>query len=386
MLPSISLLVLAFVSGIVTASNVAELTPDNFDSVVGKGAPALVEFFAPWCGHCKNLAPIWEQLADAYVHAKDKVVIAKVDADGAGRELGQKYGVTGFPTLKWFNADGGEPETYDGARDLEALAAFVTKKSGVKSNIKPPPPPATKILTTRDFNEVVLDEKNDVLVAFTAPWCGHCKRMKPIYEKVAETFKPEKHCILANVDADAKANEKLAREYEITSFPTIMFFPRNNGTPIDYDGPREEEGFVSFLNEKCGTKRAVGGGLNADAGRVSELDALAEKFFGAVEKERVKVLKEAEGVAGKVGKEAQHYLKVMKKVVDGSEEYLAKESARLASILQKRTLSAEKLDEIKIKANILSAFAEKKAEEVKEEVKEQVEEVKEEAKKLKEEL
>jgi protein disulfide-isomerase A6 len=54
--------------------------------------------FAPWCGHCKNLAPVYEQLADAYAHAKGKVIIAKTDADGVGKPLGQKYGVTGYPS------------------------------------------------------------------------------------------------------------------------------------------------------------------------------------------------------------------------------------------------------------------------------------------------
>ena len=46
----------------------------------------------------QNLAPIYEQLADAFSHAKDKVVIAKVDADGEGKPLGKKYGVTGYPS------------------------------------------------------------------------------------------------------------------------------------------------------------------------------------------------------------------------------------------------------------------------------------------------
>lgn len=51
-----------------------------------------------YSGHCKNLAPKYEQLADAFEHAKDKVVIAKVDADGEGKPLGQKYEVKGFPS------------------------------------------------------------------------------------------------------------------------------------------------------------------------------------------------------------------------------------------------------------------------------------------------
>ncbi|CAL1698925.1 unnamed protein product [Somion occarium] len=353
------------------ASNVIELNPDNFDTIIGQGKPALVEFFAPWCGHCKNLAPVYEQLADAFSHAKSKVVIAKVDADGAGKPLGQKYGVTGFPTLKWFNAEGGEPEKYEGGRELETLANFITQKSGVKSNIKPPPPPAFTILDTHTFDEVALDK--DVLVTFTAPWCGHCKRLKPIYEEVAKDFAAESNCVVANVDADAAPNRPLATKYGIQSFPTIKFFPKGNkDEPLDYDGERTEAAFVEFLNEKCGTQRAAGGGLSGQAGRLPEFDSLASKFFDATGEARQLILKDAESLASTVGPVAKHYVKVMEKVVNGSEAYIEKETKRLASILQKRTLAPQKLDEIKIKANILSAF--KRAEEAIEDAEKKVEE------------
>ncbi|KAJ3474292.1 hypothetical protein NLI96_g12540 [Meripilus lineatus] len=355
--------------GSALASNVIDLTPDNFDEVIGKGKPALVEFFAPWCGHCKNLAPTYEQLADAFSHAKDKVVIAKVDADGVGKPLGSKYGVSGFPTLKWFGADGGEPEKYEGGRELNDLAGFITKKSGVKSNIKPPPPPAFKILDVHNFDEVALDDDKDVLVTFTAPWCGHCKRLKPIYEEVAKAFAPESKCVVANVDADAAPNRPLGEKYGVQGFPTIKFFPKGTKEPVLYDGERSEAAFVSFLNEKCGTQRAIGGGLNEEAGRLPEFDSLASKFFEATASARQTIFKDASALAQNVGPAAKHYLRVMEKVVNGSEEYLAKESKRLSSILSKRSLSAQKLDEIKIKHNILSAFkrAEEKLEEVVEE-------------------
>jgi protein disulfide-isomerase A6 len=68
-------------------------------------------------------------------------------------------------------------------------------------------------------------------------------------------------CIVANVDADAEPNRPLAEKYDIKSFPTIKFFPKG-GEPIEYKGGRGEADFVQFLNEKCGTHRAVGGGLN----------------------------------------------------------------------------------------------------------------------------
>ena len=54
--------------------------------------------------HFQNLAPTYEQLADAFSHAKDKVIIAKVDADGEGRPLGQKYGVTGYPSKRFIRS------------------------------------------------------------------------------------------------------------------------------------------------------------------------------------------------------------------------------------------------------------------------------------------
>jgi len=355
------------------ASNVLDLDPSNFDSIIGQGKPALVEFFAPWCGHCKNLAPVYEQLGDAFSHAKDKVIVAKVDADGAGKPLGQKYGVSGFPTLKWFDAQGSMSD-YDGGRDLDALANFITKQSGIKSNIKPPPPPATLILDTRTFDEVVLNKDHDTIVAFTAPWCGHCKTLKPIYEEVAKNFLPETNCIVANVDADAESNRPLAEKYDIKSFPTIKFFPKG-GEPIEYKGGRSEADLVKFLNEKCGTHRAVGGGLNDQAGRHPEFDALASKFFSATGAARDAIYKEASALAVKIGPAAAHYLRVMEKVINGTEEYITKESKRLASILQKRVLSSAKLDEIKTKANILAAFAVEKVEEARDTIERAVEDL-----------
>ncbi|KAI6024866.1 thioredoxin-like protein [Pisolithus microcarpus] len=339
----------------VTASNVLELGPDNFDAVIGKGKPGLVEFFAPWCGHCKNLAPTYEQLADAFSHAKDKVVIAKVDADGAGRPLGQKYEVSGYPTLKWFD-EKGNTEAYEGGRDLDALATFVSKKSGVKSNIKPPPPPATLILDAHTFDDIALDDTKDVLVTFTAPWCGHCKTLKPIYEQVAKDFKPESNCIVANIDADAALNKELAGRYGVASYPTIKFFPRGGKEVEDYEGARTEEAFVNFLNEKCGTNRAVGGGLNDQAGRLAELDAIAQKFLTAVGTARDVAYKEGIALSEGLGSAAQYYVRVMERIVKDSETYIDKESKRLASILNKRMLASAKLDEIKIKLNILKAF------------------------------
>lgn len=165
---------LSTLSGFATASNsaVKDLIPTNFDEVVLAGKPALVEFFAPWCGHCKTLAPVYEELAQTFAFAEDKVTIAKVDAD-ENRSLGKRFGIQGFPTVKWFDGKSDKPEEYNGGRDLESLTAFVTEKTG----IKPRSASAQKVvsnvemLNDASFKTVVGGDK-DVLVAFTAPWCG----------------------------------------------------------------------------------------------------------------------------------------------------------------------------------------------------------------------
>jgi protein disulfide-isomerase A6 len=152
-------------------SAVIDLIPDNFDTVVLKsGKPALVEFFAPWCGHCKSLAPVYEELAANFEFAKDKVTIAKVDAD-AEKTLGKRFGIQGFPTLKWFDGKSDKPEDYNSGRDLESLTAFIQEKTGMKPKKKAAAPSSVTMLNDKTFKEQVGADK-DVLVAFTAPWCG----------------------------------------------------------------------------------------------------------------------------------------------------------------------------------------------------------------------
>jgi protein disulfide-isomerase-like protein len=82
------------------AAEVVVLTPSNFDSVVDGSKNVLVEFYAPWCGHCKQLEPEWTSAGQLYAKASD-TVIAKVDAD-AHKDLGSRFQVTGFPTIKYF--------------------------------------------------------------------------------------------------------------------------------------------------------------------------------------------------------------------------------------------------------------------------------------------
>lgn len=95
------------------------LTDSTFDSFLAENPTALIEFYAPWCGHCKQLAPEYEKAAKLLKN----VPLAKVDAT-VETEIGKRFDIQGFPTLKFWK-DGQEPIDYDGGRDSDGKFIFV---------------------------------------------------------------------------------------------------------------------------------------------------------------------------------------------------------------------------------------------------------------------
>jgi protein disulfide-isomerase-like protein len=124
-----SLKTLVAATFVACASAAQTLTGDNFEaSIAGKGS--FIKFYAPWCGHCKKLAPAWDQL---HAEFKDNsaVVIGDVDCtEEVSKALCSQMGVRGFPTLKYFT--GGDPagSSYEGGRDFDALLAFAKDNLG----------------------------------------------------------------------------------------------------------------------------------------------------------------------------------------------------------------------------------------------------------------
>jgi len=90
------------------------------DIVYQEGKYVFLEMYAPWCGHCKKLAPVWDELATA-VKDVPNVVIAKLDA--TANHFPDEVSITGFPTLIMFQ--GPKQTVYSGPRDLDTLTTFV---------------------------------------------------------------------------------------------------------------------------------------------------------------------------------------------------------------------------------------------------------------------
>lgn len=102
------------------------------------------------------------------------------------------------------------------------------------------------ILTTEDFPSII-KEFPLILIEFYAPWCGHCKRLAPIYDEVATELKNAGSPVrLAKVDCDAHPSVK--GSYSVQGFPTLLFF--NNGVEVKYSGQRSKEFMVNWLSKK----------------------------------------------------------------------------------------------------------------------------------------
>uniref|UniRef100_A0A7S0WGM5 Thioredoxin domain-containing protein n=1 Tax=Pyramimonas obovata TaxID=1411642 RepID=A0A7S0WGM5_9CHLO len=103
------------------SASVVALTDSDYKTSISDGKVYFVKYFAPWCGHCKRLAPTWEELAAA-VKGVDNLVIAEVDCT-TSKDVCSEAGVRGYPTLKVMK-DGKEAKSYKGGRDLPALKSF----------------------------------------------------------------------------------------------------------------------------------------------------------------------------------------------------------------------------------------------------------------------
>lgn len=135
----------------VSEKDVVILGSDNFTSFVQANNYVMVEFYAPWCGHCQELTPEWAAAATAL--KEDNVPVAKVDAT-AHQEIAAKYDVTGYPTLFFF-VDGVH-RSYSGTRTKDDIVNWVRKKIG---------PPVT-ILTSTEKTESVLKLETPTVVAY----------------------------------------------------------------------------------------------------------------------------------------------------------------------------------------------------------------------------
>jgi protein disulfide-isomerase A1 len=141
----------------------------------------------------------------------------------------------------------------------EAISKFVggILSGEIKPSFKSEPIPEkdegpVKVLVHDNFNKNVFESKKDALVEFYAPWCGACKNLAPIYEKLAAKYAKVKggdSLIIAKMNAVANDLPE-SLNFELRAYPTIKFFKAGSKEPVEFDGEHTLKSFVDFLNKQ----------------------------------------------------------------------------------------------------------------------------------------
>jgi len=215
-------------------SLVVPLTKKNFaDKVFGTEHIWVVEFFAPWCGHCKSLAPEYDKAA---ANLKGLVNVGAVDCD-VEKELCGNFGVQGFPTIKIFPSKttpvSGKkdsfhkvPEDYQGQRTAAAIVNFALGKI-----------PSFVVPVTSATEAKFLGQPLSKAILFT-----NKDKTSDLYKALSVDY--HNRMVLG----EAKhTDKKLADKYGVTVFPTLLVLGAEGAENIKFDGKLSHESITKFL-------------------------------------------------------------------------------------------------------------------------------------------
>jgi len=237
--------------------NAVELKEKGFEDALKKGAH-FVMFFAPWCGHCKRLAPIWDKLAEDYIKDEKDVVIGKVDCTKE-TSLCSSQDVTGYPTLKFFKDGPENGVKHRGQRDQKSLEKFINEQMGRAPTeeeeiaMEPEEAVAEKglfTLTEKSFKNHVA--KGDTFIKFYAPWCGHCKKLAPTWDELAAKMGADGKATIAKVDCTK--SQSLCQEHGIKGYPTLAYFRKGEKVEA-YRGGRTMKDLSDFVASMSGEEK-----------------------------------------------------------------------------------------------------------------------------------
>lgn len=197
--------------------NVVVLTDETYHEFIAKHEYVLAEFYAPWCGHCKQLAPEYAKAAKKLKGVENPVPLVKIDAT-VETKLADEFSIAGYPSLKW--VVNGKHNEFEGPRTAKEIVNWILKKTG---------PASTVFDTVETLEQIKKDnvvamffgEENDAFNTFIAT----AKALEDI--RFAHTFNPD-----------------IVKEYGANS---VVLFKNFDEGRNDFSGELTQENLTSWI-------------------------------------------------------------------------------------------------------------------------------------------
>lgn len=233
-----------------------EIGPENFMSYVEAGLPLAYLFL----DEDEDRKPLQEMLKPIAKKHKGKVNFVWIDATkysghASNLNLEEKWPAFAIQDPK---AQTKFPFDQDKKITAEELGSFLDDfvAGKISPSVKSEPIPEkndepVKIIVAHQYEELVMDKKKDVFVEFYAPWCGHCKKMAPVFDDLAKRYQPHADKITI-AKMDSTANDLPASAgFSISGFPTLKLIKAETNEVVDYEGDRSLEDMFKFIQENA---------------------------------------------------------------------------------------------------------------------------------------
>lgn len=216
---------------------VFSLDGDTFKSLVEQRGPNdiwLVDFFAPWCGPCQQLAPEWRRLAKMFKEVSN-VNVGQVDCQ-QHQHVCKAANVNSYPTIRiyvksTFHAHSGWQ------RDADSLRAWTFSYL----------PSKAYTLDPQLFDSKVISSNKPWVIDFYATWCGHCQDFAPVFEQIAIKFKGAVRAGKVNCGDHRHFCERAG----VSGFPTVLYYPAYSDTYKGIEIDSQDGDVISnFINDK----------------------------------------------------------------------------------------------------------------------------------------
>ncbi|CAD6184210.1 unnamed protein product [Caenorhabditis auriculariae] len=222
------ILVVASLVGVYASGDVLEYTDSNFEDLIKQHEVALVKFYAPWCGHCKRMAPEYDRAATKLLRNDPPIALVKVDCT-TEKSVCDKFGVKGFPTLKIFR-NGAAAQDYDGPREADGIVKYMRGQSG---------PSSREIKTVADFEKFTGGDDNVVLGFFESE-----SKLKDSFLKVADT---ERDRFSFGHSSNPDVLKKAGYSDDIVVYTPKKLHNKFDTNEFKYDGNYDTDKIKNFL-------------------------------------------------------------------------------------------------------------------------------------------